>query len=107
MLSTLNDVGKIEILSVIPSDEIGIDFEDEISPSYKEVLLSFKTVHLSSNNLSAAFQSENIPNDWLRLTMHLNDIRNLNYGILIRSRKFAFFCRAFYIKRHNPQRRNF
>ena len=53
-MSTLNDVRKIEILSVVPSDEIGINFEDEISPSDEEVLLFFKTVHLSSNNLSAA-----------------------------------------------------
>jgi hypothetical protein len=63
MVCAVNYVRDVEILRVIARNEIWVNIYDEITPGFEHIVLSFETIHMCTNNLGAAFKSENVPNN--------------------------------------------
>ena len=98
---SVDDVGDVEILSVVSGDEIGIYLLDEISPSVEKISFFFKTINFGSNNLGATFKSEHISDERFRFSMNLDYICNLNDRVFHRSWESTLFSGTLDIKRQN------
>ena len=98
MIGSINQVGKIEILRIVSSNDIWIDISDKLTPSNEHISFSFETENMGSHNLRTRIKGEYIPHKWLALSMNFDYVCNLDYWILIWRREFALARLTLYIK---------
>ena len=95
---SIDDVGEIEVHYVVPSDDIGVDLNEEVPPGLQQLLLAPKAVHLGANDGGTGPQGEDIAYQGLSLAMNLNNVGNLNNGVTLCLRELSLLRRALDIK---------
>ena len=88
-LGPLDYVGQVEVDDVVASDDVWVDVTHEVSPRSQHRRLILEAVHLGANDWRALLQSEDIPHEYLALTLDLDDVSNLNHWVSLRSRELA------------------
>lgn len=63
--SAVKEVREVESSDVVPNDNIGIHFGNEITPSLKHFVLVFERKHLGADNMRTRIEREDIPYEWL------------------------------------------
>ena len=100
------DVGEVKVHYVVTSDDIGVDFNQEVAPGLQKSLLIFEGVYLRPHYRSTCTQSKHVSHQWLSLTMHFHYVCYLDYRIRLCLRELALFGGALNIKGENSERRN-
>ena len=95
---SIDDVGEIKVHYVVPSDNVGVDLDEEVSPGLQELLLAPEAVNLGPDDGGTGPQGEDIAHQGLSLAMHLHNVGNLNNWVALRLRELPLLRRALDVK---------
>ena len=95
---SIDDVGEIEVHYVVPSDNVGVDLDEEVPPGLQELLLAPEAVHLGTDDGGTGPQGEDIAYQGLSLAMHLHNVGNLNDWVALRLRELPLLRGALDVK---------
>lgn len=95
---SVDDVGEIEVDYVVPSDDIGVNLDEEVSPGLQKLLFTPEAVHLGANDGGTCPQGEDIAHQGLSLAMHLHNVGNLNDRVALCLRELSLLRRALDVK---------
>jgi len=107
MIRSFDDIWKIEVHNIIPSDNIRVDFLYKISPLLKHGLLFLIAEHFSTYNRCTLLKSKYISDEWFTFSVNLNYVGNLYDRVRLGNGELALLSRAFNIKTKSPEWCNF
>ena len=78
MICPFNDVRQIEVDDIVASDNVRVNIANKISPSSQHGSLVLEAVNFTANDRCALVQRKYIAHKNITLTLHLDDVSNLD-----------------------------
>ena len=66
---SVDQVGRVKVVDVVAGDDVRVDLSHELGPSFQKQGFLVTGYHIRSNDWRACVQGEDVPDEWLRVTL--------------------------------------
>ncbi len=70
MPRAIDQIGQIEVINVVPGNDIRVSFADKHRPAVQQVRFAVARIHVRADNLRAGVQREHVPDEGLPLALN-------------------------------------
>jgi hypothetical protein len=66
----IDQIGQVEVVYIVPGDDVRVRFADKRRPAVQQVRLAVARIHVRADNLGAGVQREHVPDEGLPLALN-------------------------------------